>query len=208
MKVKVCGITNFEDALLCEACGADAVGFIFYNKSKRYIKPETTREIIKSLSPFTMKVGVFVDENVENINRIASEIKLNAIQLSGNESPENSSKIILPVIKGFRIKEDFDFSIIDRYKNTAYLLDAFSSEEFGGTGKKFTWDLIPAYLKNKIILAGGVSVDNIENIFRKIQPAAVDLSSSLEKAPGIKDKEKVVNFFEKFNLLRLKETSC
>ena len=208
MKVKVCGITSLEDALICEACGADALGFIFYRESKRYIKPEAAKEIIKSLSPFTMKVGVFVDEPIEGINLIASEIKFNAIQLSGNESPEYSSKIILPVIKGFRIKADFDFSIIKRYKNTAYLLDAFSSEEFGGTGKKFNWNLIPAHLKNKIILAGGVSVDNIENIYTEIKPAAVDLSSSLEKASGIKDKEKVVNFFKKFNSLRAKETSC
>ncbi len=202
MKIKVCGITNVEDALLCEACGADALGFIFYPKSKRYIKPDAAREIIKLLSPFTMKVGVFVNESSEDINRIASETRLNAVQLSGDESSEDLRKIFFQIIKAFRINNDFDFSIIEKYKSAAYLLDAFSLNDFGGTGRKFNWDLIPNHLKNKIILAGGVSTDNIETIFREIKPAAVDLSSSLEKEPGRKDKGKVEEFFKKFNYLR------
>jgi len=206
MKVKVCGITNIEDALMCEASGADALGFIFYANSKRYITPEDAQDIIKSLSPFTMKVGVFVNDPIDNINRIAAEIKLNAVQLTGEQAPNDLSKIFVPVIKTFRINSDFDFSIIGKYNNSAYLLDAFSSEEFGGTGKNFNWDLIPVQLKNKIILAGGISVDNIETIYRKIRPAAVDLSSSVEKAPGQKDKEKVALFFNKLNSLRKEET--
>ncbi len=204
MKVKVCGITNVEDALICEACGADALGFIFYRKSKRYIKPETAKEIIKSLSLFTLKVGVFVNEPAAVVNRIAAELKLTAVQLSGNEQPEEIERIFSPVIKAFRINNDFNFSSIEGYKNSTCLLDAFSLEDYGGTGKKFDWDLIPVNLRNKIILAGGISVGNIEIICKEIKPAAVDLSSSLEKEPGKKDKEKVLKFFEKFNLLRIR----
>lgn len=202
MKVKVCGITNIEDALLCEACGADALGFIFYENSKRYIKPEEAKEIIRILSPFTLKVGVFVNEPIDEINRLSSEIKLNAVQLTGEQSPDELSKIPLPVIKAFRVNAQFEFSNIEKYKNASYLLDTFSSDGYGGTGKNFNWEIIPDQIRNKIILAGGVSVDNIETIYKYIKPAAVDLSSSLEQVPGKKDKEKVMRFFEKFNSLR------
>ena len=203
MKVKVCGITNLRDALLCESSGASALGFIFYPKSKRYISSEDALKIIENLSPFTIKIGVFVNESSEKINGIASELKLNAIQLHGEETPLSTAEIKFPIIKSFRIKEHFDFSILHKYKNAYYLLDSFSKNQFGGTGIKFNWNVIPDKLKNKIILAGGVSSDNIEEIFNTIKPAAVDLSSSLESEPGKKDKEKVKEFFRKFNSLSI-----
>jgi phosphoribosylanthranilate isomerase len=201
MKVKICGITNLDDALLCQTLGADVLGFILYPESKRYISPEDALKIIENLSPFTMKIGVFVNESSEKINGIASKLKLNAVQLHGNETPEIVSKIKYPVIKSFRIKEQFDFSVLHEYKNAYYLLDSFSKTQFGGTGIKFNWNVIPDNLKNKIILAGGVSVENIEEIFNTIKPAAVDLSSSLEYEPGKKNKDKVTEFFRKFNSL-------
>ena len=202
MKVKVCGITNLEDALLCEKEGANALGFIFYRQSKRYISPEDAEEIVKKLSPFTAKVGVFVNERTAVIDEIIEKTKINVVQLHGDENENYCMEIKLPVIKSFRIKENFDFESVFKYKNADYLLDAYSENNFGGTGKTFKWDLIPMNLKNKIILSGGISENNIEKVFRNISPSAVDLSSSLESMPGKKDKEKVKSFFKKFNSLR------
>ncbi len=202
MKVKICGITNIEDALLCESLGADALGFIFYKGSKRFVEPDDAGKIISELSPFTLKVGVFLNESSEEINKTAKEIKLNAVQLHGNENPDMTSKINLPAIKSFRINDGFDFSILKEYENVSYLFDTYSEKEYGGTGKTFNWELIPDELRSKIILSGGISVNNIEEIYNNIKPAAVDLSSSLESKPGKKDKEKVKEFFKKINNLR------
>ena len=201
MKIKTCGITNLDDALLCESEGADALGFIFYKKSKRYIEPELVKNIVKHLSPFTMKVGVFVNDSVDFINKTASELNLNAVQLHGEESPDIIEKINLPVIKSFRINNEFDFSILEKYSNNSFLFDTYSDSVYGGTGKIFNWELIPKEIKNKIILAGGISIDNIEDIFTNVKPAAVDISSSLESEPGRKDKDKVKEFFKKINYL-------
>ncbi|MDR3626032.1 MAG: phosphoribosylanthranilate isomerase [Ignavibacteriaceae bacterium] len=202
MKIKVCGITNLEDALLCESLGAGALGFIFYKGSKRYIEPEAAAGIINSLSPFMVKVGVFVNENTNTINQIASSIKLNAVQLHGDESPEAIKYISLPAIKSFRVDDNFDYEILKQYPGTYYLLDTYSKSGYGGTGKVFNWENIPGEYKRKIILAGGVSIDNIEEVYTKIQPPAIDLSSSLESVPGKKDKEKVIGFFKKINELK------
>ena len=202
MRVKVCGITNLDDALLCEKEGADALGFIFYRQSKRYILPGEAKEIVKKLSPFTTKVGVFVNEDIRVINQIIEKTKINVAQLHGDEDKNYCMEIELPVIKSFRIKENFDFGSIYKYKNVDFLFDAYSENNFGGTGKTFNWELIPAEIKNKIILSGGISEENIEEIFRKVTPSAVDLSSSLESKPGKKDAEKVKSFFKKFNSLR------
>jgi len=205
LKIKICGITNFEDAILCESSGADALGFIFYKNSKRYIDPEDAKQIIERLSPFTAKIGVFVNETPEFINNTASEIKLNAVQLHGEENPEVILDIYFPVIKAFRINGSFDYSLLNRYASASFLLDSYSADAYGGTGKKFDWENIPGSLREKIILSGGVSAENIEYIFNEIRPAAVDLASSVEKAPGKKDEKKVNEFFNKINYLRSKK---
>ena len=205
MQIKICGITNIEDALLCAECGADALGFIFYEKSKRFIKKEQAAEIIKQLPPFIAKVGVFVDESFDTINKTVKETGLNSVQLHGNELPEFAQRFFLPIIKAFRVDNNFDWSKIEDYQNCKILLDAFSQNEMGGTGKSFDWKLIPDGIKKKIILSGGISIDNLEFIFDEIKPAAVDLSSSLESAPGIKDHLKVKEFLNKLNRLRSKK---
>lgn len=206
MKVKVCGITNIEDAQLAIDCGADAVGFIFYEKSKRYIAPEKAKEIIESLPFFTLKVGVFVNEEIERVNSIATEIGLSAVQLHGNESLEYCNKIIHSVVKVFKVDNDFDYSIINDFMEYQIMLDTYSSKEHGGTGQSFDWNTIPAEIKNKIILAGGISENNIEEIYKNVKPQAVDLSSSLEIEPGRKDPEIVKSFFKQVNKLR--NTQC
>ena len=164
VKVKTCGITNLEDALFCESEGTEALGFIFYKKSKRCIEPDSAKEIIKRLSPFTMKIGVFVNESADIINETAADLHLNAVQLHGEESPETVNKINYPVIKSFRINNGFDFSILEKYPGVSFLFDTYSKIEYGGTGKVFNWELIPDELKGKIILAGGISINNIDDI--------------------------------------------
>jgi phosphoribosylanthranilate isomerase len=197
MKIKICGITNLEDALLCESLGVDALGFIFYEKSKRFIDYEDANKIIKQLSAFTIKVGVFVNTESAIINTVSKQVGLNLIQLHGNETPNQIEELFLPVIKAFRINNDFDFNILKLYKNCHYLLDTFSSTEFGGTGITFNWNLIPQNIKHKIILSGGISSANISTVFAEVNPYAIDVSSSLEEFPGKKDHKKVKEFFNK-----------
>jgi phosphoribosylanthranilate isomerase len=202
MRIKICGITNYEDAKLCCDLGADALGFIFYEKSKRKISVDDAKEIINKLPAFIGKIGVFVNEDLSIIEKTSKEIKLTGIQLHGDETPEFASLINLPVIKTFRVNSEFDFSFLEKYGRCKFLLDTYSKEEYGGTGQSFNWNVIPTRIRSKIILAGGISIENIEHVFKNIQPEAVDLSSSLEKYPGKKDKIKIKNFFNKINSLR------
>jgi len=202
VKIKICGITNKEDALAAESFGADAVGFIFYKKSNRYVSPEQVEHTIKTLSPFTTKVGVFVNETFEIINKISKQTGINVVQLHGDENLHIMKSILLPVIKTFRVDDNFDYNKLNQYQEYSILLDAYSEKNYGGTGNKLNWEKIPFKIKNKIILAGGISSDNIEFIYQNINPAAVDLSSSLEITPGRKDKKKMEKFFNKVNLLR------
>ena len=202
VKIKICGITNLEDALICEKEGADALGFIFYSGSKRFITPHRADEIISKLGPFLAKVGVFVNESVRNINKIVSECGLTMVQLHGEESPDQIKNINVPVIKGFRVDKNFNYAGLKEYKDCFFLLDVFSASEYGGSGNAFKWEDIPVTLREKIILAGGISIENLERIFTKIKPAAIDLSSSVEMAPGIKDYKKIYNLFKKYNELR------
>jgi len=197
-KVKICGITNYKDAKICIDAGADALGFVFYKNSKRYITPIKAKEIIKKIPPFISKVGVFVNENFENIIEIANLIKIDYIQLHGYETPEFCKKIsnYYPVIKAILIKDENDlkqFKIYKKYVN--FLLDT-KTESFGGSGKSFNWNLILNY-KEKIgnfILSGGLNKDNIVDAIKLLNPYAVDISSGVEKSAGKKDKRKVEEF--------------
>lgn len=202
MKAKICGITNISDAKICAEIGADAIGFIFYKKSKRYVAPKVVKEIIKKLPPFILKVGVFVNEDINIVNSIAKEVGLNIIQLHGDETPEYLKDVNYPVIKAFRVNDEFDFSQLENYENCSFLFDSFDKDEYGGTGLKFNWDEIPSNIRNKIILAGGISEENIENIYRDIKPYAIDISSSVEVSPGKKDHKKIKRLFKKINEVR------
>ena len=196
MKIKICGITSIEDAVLCESEGADALGFIFYEKSKRYVNPEAARKISHALSAFTIKVGVFVNSSADEINRIGDIVNLNLIQLHGDESPELANSLRLPAIKAFRVGDNFDYGNIALYPGKYFLLDTYSASAFGGTGTTFAWSKIPAELLESAIIAGGVSEKNVEQIYNELHPWGVDISSSLESAPGKKDTEKVKSFFK------------
>lgn len=205
MKIKICGITRIEDALLCAELGVDAIGFIFYPKSKRYINPEIAKKVARNIPPFTSVVGVFVNEDIAEVNRISKLVGLNYVQLHGKESVEYIDKINSPVIKSFGVDISFDFYSTDNYSNCKILLDVKDEIEYGGTGKSFDWSLIPKELRSKVIIAGGISKDNIKLIYDLINPAAVDLSSSVEISPGKKDKTKIQEVMKLINEIKLKE---
>lgn len=206
-KVKICGITNFEDALLSAKFGADALGFNFYEKSPRYILPEKAREIIEQLPESILKVGVFVNESLEKIAEIASVAKLDALQLHGEETPEFvrelKQKTNLQIIKAFRVSPEFAPEDVLQYDTDAILLDAYSPKEHGGTGETFDWEIAKKVQKifPKMYLAGGVSADNIATAKRKLKPFAVDSCSCLEIEKGKKDKVKIINFLSNIKWL-------
>ncbi len=197
VRVKICGITNLEDALKAVEYGADALGFVFFKKSPRYIEPEKAARIIKKLPPFIATVGVFVDESPLEIIRITRFTGINTIQLHGHEPP---GSIIYPwkIIKAIRIRELGDLEPLKEYPMAhAFLLDTYSPEEFGGTGQLFNWDIaVEAKKFGNIILAGGLNPDNVEKAIRWVHPYAVDVSSGVEKEKGIKDHKKLKAFIE------------
>jgi phosphoribosylanthranilate isomerase len=199
-KVKICGITNLEDALLSAKFGADALGFNFYEKSPRYITPEKAREIIEQLPQEVLKVGVFVNESLEKIVEIAAIAKLDALQLHGEETPEFARelklKTNLEIIKAFRVSPEFKPEDVLQYEVDAILLDAYNSKEHGGTGETFDWEIAKRVQKifPKMYLAGGLSQDNIAQAIYNVKPHFVDACSCIESEKGIKDKPVLVNF--------------
>jgi len=202
MILKICGITNIEDALLCAGLGAQALGFIFYSKSKRCVSVETAAEIIKQLPPFVAKVGVFVNASESEINTTIEQTGITTLQLHGEESPEFCSQFSLPVIKAFRVHNDFDYSRVPTYGTDYFLFDTYSPTEYGGTGLNFNWSGIPEQLRDKAIIAGGINSDSLRQLANQFYPLAVDVASSLESEPGKKDKQKVKQFFKTLNELR------
>ncbi len=199
--VKICGITNLEDALLSVKFGADALGFNFYEKSPRYISPEKAREIVEQLPPEVLKVGVFVNESLDKIIEIAETAKLDAIQLHGEETPEFAgelkAKTNLEIIKAFRVSENFKPEDILQYEVDAVLLDAYSPKEHGGTGETFDWEIAKKVQEifPKMYLAGGLAVENVKEAVVNVKPFAVDACSLLEREKGFKDFQKVEEFF-------------
>ncbi|HEX8368959.1 MAG TPA: phosphoribosylanthranilate isomerase [Pyrinomonadaceae bacterium] len=199
-KVKICGITNPEDALLAAKFGADALGFNFYAKSPRYIAPEKARAIIGQLPPEILKIGVFVNETAERICEIAEIAKLDAIQLHGEETPEFvreiKAKTNLEIIKAFRVSPEFKSEDVLRYETDAILLDAYSPQEHGGTGETFDWEIAGKVREifPKTYLAGGLSAENIAAAIENVQPFAVDACSCLEIKKGFKDSQKLKDF--------------
>ncbi len=198
-RIKICGITNIEDAETAIRYGADALGFVFYPKSPRNIMPETARSIVQSLPPFITTVGVFVDEDVSNIEKTVSYVGLNTVQLHGSEPPE-SCNLSRKIIKAIRIKDLSDLESLHVYKNvSAYLLDTYSPHSYGGTGHVFNWEIAVDAMKfGRIILAGGLTPDNISEAVNMVRPYGVDVSSGVEgSSKGKKDHKKLKLFIER-----------
>jgi phosphoribosylanthranilate isomerase len=192
--VKICGITNFEDALTAANYGADALGFIFYKNSPRYIEPEKAKEIIGYLPPFITTVGVFVNEEPTVIRNIMEFAGINILQLHGDELPE-TCKIWHRVIKAFRVIQLIDLKPLEKYRTSAILVDTYSPDTYGGTGLTFNWDIaVEAKRYGQVILSGGLHPDNIERAIRWVKPYAVDVSSGVEKYKGKKDLVKLRDF--------------
>jgi phosphoribosylanthranilate isomerase len=199
VRVKICGITHLADALLAAELGAHALGFIFYAKSPRSIRPAEARAIIRRLPPFVATVGVFVDEEAAAVREIAAAAGLDWLQLHGSESPDYCRSLGRRVIKGFRIRGPESLLALPDYRDAAQalLLDTYKPGLPGGTGETFDWDLARrAQQHGPIILAGGLTPDNVARAVAAARPAAVDVASGVEAAPGKKDHEKLRRFFQ------------
>ena len=195
IKVKICGITNIEDALAAVEAGADALGFVFFERSPRNISPEQAVAIIRRLPPFVQTVGLFVNEELATVNSIADQCGLDVVQLHGEESPEFCAGVRRRVIKAFRVKDSSSLDQIEDYNIAACLLDAWSPLAHGGTGKTFNWEIAATASASKcIILAGGLTPGNVADAVKAVRPYAVDVSSGVESAPGYKDKRKLIEF--------------
>ncbi|PLY01115.1 MAG: phosphoribosylanthranilate isomerase [Desulfuromonas sp.] len=194
-RIKICGITNESDALHAVACGADALGFVFYADSPRGVSPAEVRPIIDKLPGEVIKVGLFVNEQAEVVNRVAAESGIGLVQLHGDETPDYCRRIELPVMKALRVRNEESVRSWQDYPAVAILLDAWHPEKFGGTGEACDWNLAATLAtQTKIILAGGLNPQNISKAVRMVRPQGVDVSSGVEKMPGKKDPEKVAAF--------------
>jgi phosphoribosylanthranilate isomerase len=195
-RVKICGITNPEDALAAVEAGADALGFVFFRESPRHIFPEEAARIIALLPPFVQTIGLFVNEDNAAISEIAKLCRLDLLQLHGDEKPEQCEQLGRRVMKAFRIKSMTCLDPIDSYRTAGYLLDAYSPSAYGGTGMAFNWEIAAEAVRRygRVILAGGLTPENVTEAIRKVRPYAVDVSSGVESAPGKKDLQKVREF--------------
>ncbi|MBI5561035.1 MAG: phosphoribosylanthranilate isomerase [Deltaproteobacteria bacterium] len=178
--------------------GADAIGFVFWKKSPRFISPGDAGKIIDKLSPFITTVGVFVDERPEKINEIIRSAGLGCVQLHGGESPDDCLKIESRIIKAVRIKEGADIGKLKGYSPSAFLLDTYREGVPGGTGESFNWDIaVLAKEYGRIILSGGLNPENVVSAISKVRPYGVDVSSGVEARPGRKDPRKISEFIKR-----------
>jgi len=202
-KVKICGLTTLEDARFVSGALADYLGFIFYPESPRYIEPAKAGAIINWLEG-PGKVGVFVNQPLDDVNSIAKQTGIDYVQLHGNESPDYCALVEKPIIKAFHIEKDTDpselISRIEPYLDQVeYLLfDTKSDTDWGGTGQTFDWNILDEISNDKpFFLSGGLNAKNVQDAIQTVQPYAVDLSSGLEESPGLKDFDKIELFFDK-----------
>jgi phosphoribosylanthranilate isomerase len=196
-RIKICGITNESDALHAVACGADALGFVFFADSPRCVESDVVRAIVEKLPAEVTTVGLFVNETPEVVNQVATQSGISLVQLHGDETPDFCRQIDLPVMKAIRVRDAESLAGWSEYPVDAILLDAWHPEKFGGTGEACDWELATDLAqKTRIILAGGLNPDNVAEAVRIVRPHGVDISSGVEQSPGRKDPEKVSAFIE------------
>ncbi len=195
-RVKICGITRVEDARAAIAAGCDAIGLVFYPPSARHVNLETAAEIVAGIPPFVSVVGLFVDAEPEQINAVLKHVRLDLLQFHGNETPEQCNLYGVPYMKAIRVKAGTNLlQYAEQFKQArALLLDAFIEGVPGGTGQIFDWNIIPASLPLPVVLAGGLTAENVTAAIRQVQPYAVDVSGGVEINKGIKDAAKIVAF--------------
>lgn len=198
VKIKICGITNARDATAVAEAGADALGFVLWEGSKRYVSVETAAKIAPLLPPHVIRVGVFVDAPEELVYRAVRECGLNVLQFHGNETPEYCTQFGLMSMKAIRVKDEEAIELSRKYTTEALLLDAWSPAGQGGTGEMFDWDLAVEIrrLGRTVFLAGGLTAENVAEAIRKVSPFGIDVSSGVESAPGRKDHRKIQAFIQ------------
>lgn len=206
MKIKICGITNAEDAKVAVEAGADALGFVLYRKSPRYVEPQVLKRIIATLPPFVIPVGVFVNEELGIVRKIMDDCGLELAQLHGDESASYCEKLERPIIKGIRLHKGTTQLQLAELKGRAqvrgFLLDAFSDKGYGGTGEIADWPLASEVAKVfDILLAGGLTAENVQGAIQQVCPYGVDVSSGVEASPGKKDPAKVQEFINSVRLV-------
>lgn len=206
VKVKICGITNEADAVAAVEAGADALGFIFYAKSPRCVEAPLVKRILASLPPFVLTVGVFVNEDIKNIRDIIDNCGLSLAQLHGEESAEFCESLGRPVLKAIRKPSQAALLALAEYRGRAcvrgFLVDAFSDKAYGGTGERADWELASQVAQaGPVVLAGGLTQDNVAEAVRTVKPYGVDVSSGVEASPGKKDRAKVRAFIHAAKLV-------
>ncbi|MCK9594710.1 MAG: phosphoribosylanthranilate isomerase [Candidatus Omnitrophica bacterium] len=198
VKVKICGITDLKDGLAAIEAGCDALGFVFFRKSKRYVTEKKAKAIIAGLGADIIKVGVFVNAREDRIRRIARSCRLDMLQFHGNEAPQFCARFKgHKVIKAFGVKGEMDFAGIEKYKTFARLFDSISGSRMGGGGKKFDWRHLSGQgqlSKKTVFLSGGLDERNVRKAINIVRPEWVDVSSAVEKTPGRKDPAKMRRF--------------
>jgi phosphoribosylanthranilate isomerase len=194
IKIKVCGITNLDDALAAVELGADVLGFVLA-PSPRRVSPEDLKRLIAALPPFISKVGVFVDSPLNEVSHIMSDCGLDLAQLHGSESPDYCQALYPRAIKAFQVKDEAVLKQLPLYKVSAYLLDGYHSKLKGGSGQSFDWDIArQAKVSGRIILSGGLTPENVAQAISIARPYAVDVASGVEASPGKKDHRKLAAF--------------
>lgn len=194
--VKICGITRVEDALAAARCGAHAVGVVFYRPSPRCVSPSQAAAIVAALPPFVSVVGLFVDADAGEVRATVAEARCHLLQFHGSEPPEFCAQFELPYVKVVRVRSGVDLlQYAHAYRDAkGLLLDAYVDGTHGGTGTSFDWKLIPRTIPLPVILSGGLNPQNVEQAVRAVRPWAVDVSSGVEAAPGIKDAARIAAF--------------
>jgi phosphoribosylanthranilate isomerase len=203
VKVKICGITNYEDAVAAMDMGADLLGFNFYPPSPRYLTPEDAAEIINRLPALIDTVGIFVNSSFEEIRRIMDICSLDWVQLHGDESPEfcmSLNSVDVKTMKALRVKEESDIKEAEKFFTDAILLDAFHSERYGGTGLTFDWNIV-GHIGKRVFLAGGINPDNAAEAV-ELGVYGIDVCSGVESEPGKKDHKKMKQLFDNIKHLR------
>lgn len=196
VRSKICGITRIEDALAAAEAGADAIGLVFYARSPRAVNVQQARAIIAALPPFVTTVGLFVNASRCELNEILDAVPLDLLQFHGDETPADCDGYHRPWIKALRVRpgDDLEAGCQQYAKASGILLDTFVAGVPGGTGEAFDWSLIPEHLSKPIILAGGLSADNVGAAIAQVRPYAVDVSGGVEQAKGIKDPARIEAF--------------
>ncbi len=205
IRIKICGITRPEDGLTAARLGADAIGLVFYPPSPRFVEPEQARAIVRALPPFVTAVALFVDAGEARIRAVLDQVPVSLLQFHGEEAPEDCRRYGLPYVKAVRMAPDVDVAACAAYYEDAagLLLDSYQLGVPGGTGRSFDWARVPAAVDKPLILAGGLTADNVAEAVATVRPYAVDVSGGVESRKGIKDAAKMTDF-----ITRVRSVEC